>query len=93
MPPGPCSCPQPSPPQVATFNFTGTPAKVLRMWLPYASPDTEMVVVLNLLGVNSRWGSCLGMKPLDRDVWQQQHAAYTCTCHVALLFLPSTHIL
>lgn len=64
--PGPCTCPQPSPPQVATFNFTGTPAKVLRMWLPYASPDTEMVVVLNLLGVNSRWGSHLGVEPLCR---------------------------
>lgn len=34
---------------VARVNFTGTPARVFRLWLPYAAPDDELIVVLNYL--------------------------------------------
>jgi hypothetical protein len=35
----------------ATLNFTGTPARVFRIWLPYADPGEEVVFVINYFQV------------------------------------------
>ena len=35
----------------AELNFTGTPARVFRIWLPYADPDAEVVFVINYFQV------------------------------------------
>jgi hypothetical protein len=31
----------------AKLDFAGTPARVFRIWLPYADPDAEVVFVTN----------------------------------------------
>jgi hypothetical protein len=43
--------------QLMWLNFTGTPAKVLRLWLPYADPAAELVLALNMLQVPNRYAS------------------------------------
>jgi hypothetical protein len=47
---------------------TGTPAKVFRIWLPYADPDAEVVLEINYQGTpNSRfvWTEATGrLEPL-----------------------------
>jgi hypothetical protein len=35
--------------QTTYVNFTGTPAQNFRVWLPYADPDSEIVLVFNML--------------------------------------------
>lgn len=37
-----------------SLNFTGTPAKVLRLWLPYADPAAELVLVINMQQMPNR---------------------------------------
>lgn len=34
--------------QAMNMTFTGTPSKVLRLWLPYADPSAELVLVINM---------------------------------------------
>jgi hypothetical protein len=34
--------------QAMRLNFTGTPSKVLRVWLPYADPAAELVLAINM---------------------------------------------
>jgi hypothetical protein len=34
--------------QAMRLNFTGTPSKVLRVWLPYADPTAELVLAINM---------------------------------------------
>lgn len=36
------------------LNFTGTPSKVLRVWLPYADPASELVLAINMLQTPNR---------------------------------------
>lgn len=36
------------------INFTGTPSKVLRLWLPYADPRSETIFVINMLQIPNR---------------------------------------
>jgi hypothetical protein len=38
----------------AELNFTGTPARVFRIWLPYADPDAEVVFVINYFQVGGQ---------------------------------------
>ena len=38
----------------ARLNFTGTPARVFRIWLPYAAPESEVVFVINYMGTPNR---------------------------------------
>lgn len=40
--------------QLMWLNFTGTPSKVLRLWLPYADPAAELVLAVNMLQVPNR---------------------------------------
>jgi hypothetical protein len=40
--------------QLMWLNFTGTPTKVLRLWLPYADPAAELVLAINMLQVPNR---------------------------------------
>ncbi|KAG2491954.1 hypothetical protein HYH03_009686 [Edaphochlamys debaryana] len=35
--------------QTAYVTFQGTPAQIFRMWLPYADPDAEIILVLNYM--------------------------------------------
>ena len=34
--------------QAMSMNFTGTPSKVMRLWLPYADPAAELVLPINM---------------------------------------------
>ncbi|EFJ47175.1 hypothetical protein VOLCADRAFT_92352 [Volvox carteri f. nagariensis] len=40
--------------QTVYINFTGTPSQIFRLWLPYADPDKEIVVVINYLYTMNR---------------------------------------
>ncbi len=42
-------------------NFTGSPSKVLRLWLPHADPASEVVFIINMLQL-----------PNTRYVWTQK---------------------
>lgn len=54
---------------MAWVNFTGTPSKVFRAFWPYASADSEMVVLFNMQSIPNRrfvWSDSRGrLTPLS----------------------------
>lgn len=52
--------------QTMSLNFTGTPSKVLRIWLPYADPTAELVLAVNMLQTpNRRFAWTEGRRRID----------------------------
>lgn len=42
--------------QVTHISFGGTPARIFRLWLPYARPEDELIVTLNYMASQERCG-------------------------------------
>ncbi len=49
-----CPCMRPAGGHEVRINFTGTPARVFRLYWPYADPDAEVVLIVNMLYTPNR---------------------------------------
>lgn len=52
--------------QAMAINFTGTPSKVMRLWLPYADPSSELVLAIDMQQTpNRRFAWTEGRRRID----------------------------
>lgn len=52
--------------QSMSMNFTGTPSKTMRLWLPYADPSAQLVLAINMQQTpNRRFAWSEGRRRID----------------------------